>query len=164
MSHYEIFKPKKEELDELYTCDKADDFVYDDERDILMFCLQNDGYTQVRTLNVMLTLLRKHLEWQVNNDIKSDFEDHEDFAFSGWEFARPTEVDIDEIYQQELTQFSILAFVVKTPDYFQNRDTFEEKVQAINEQLDYFKESMITNYKHSLCEKFKDSNITDKDE
>lgn len=167
MSYYAVFKPTKEQLDELYSCDEktVQSEIREAERTLKKLCLKDtEGKDISRSIEFYLRMIEKAIEADVNQIVKNTFNDEGEFWFCGWEYARESQIDYDRVYNCYVENLSILAEIVKTPDYFDDREKFDEKVNAIQEELDGFEDLVYTEYRHKLCEKFKDCRVPDEPE
>ena len=164
MSYYAVFKPKKEQLDELYSCDEktVKSQISDAERTLKKICLKDtEGKDVSRNIEIYLRFIEKAIESDINQMIKDNFNEDNEFWFCGWEYARESQLDYERVFNGYIENLSILAEIVKTPDYFEDREKFDEKVNAIQEELEGFEDFIYTEYRHKLCEQFKDCRVPD---
>ena len=99
------------------------------------------GYSRIyRDLKMLLALLKTEV---YDLEKESAYErwnsdENKELWYCGWEFARPSSFDADELMKHYLEDFVIFTDVIKTPDYFENSEKFFDKVNELNEKLSGF--------------------------
>lgn len=167
MSEIKIFKPTADLIEKLTTSNKVKEFIEDDSISLLVYCLQKPKEEEeLNKLRQHLYFLQKHLEWSINNNIVQEVQNDGVFYFNSWEYGGAiceTEEEYNDLANDFVKRLAILAFVVPTPDYFNNGDLFQEKIEDIESVLDDFKETILLEYRKQLCKQFKDYEVIDKE-
>lgn len=161
------FKPTSEQIQQLTISKKAKEYIEDDSISLLVYCLQKPKEEELNKLRQFLYFLQKHLEWSINNDIVQEVQNEGVFYFNSWEYdgaVCETEEEYNDLMGDFVKRLAILAFVVPTPDYFNNGDLFQEKIEDIESVLDDFKETVLLEYRKQLCKQFKDCEVVNKED
>lgn len=117
-------------------------------RELISYCLKDhedeDTMKIATNIGFQLRMLISNIELNekfIAYKRWSEDDEHE-LWYCGWQFSHPCEIDKDSILENTIDELTILADVVKTPDYFDDIDKFDRKRIAIAEQLDDFAETM----------------------
>lgn len=132
MYHVMTFKPDNKNID-MVLCDllsKIDRYVS-----------QLVGYYQYNE-QVRLTSL-----YETDDE---GWKEKGELIFSGWEFSRPCEIDIEDVKEYVVDKLFTIATMTKNYDYYENGEMFCHKQNDAQETIDYLKEE---------CEKFIDFKV-----
>lgn len=73
-----------------------------------------------------------------------------ELIFSGWEFSRPCDIDIDSVKEYAIDKLFTVATMTKSYDYYDDGEMFCHKQDDVQETIDYLREE---------CEKFIDFKV-----
>ena len=73
-----------------------------------------------------------------------------ELIFSGWEFSRPCDIDIDSVKEYVIDKLFTVATMTKSYDYYDDGEMFCHKQNDVQETIDYLREE---------CEKFIDFKV-----
>ena len=117
-------------------------------RELISYCLKNHDNDDTRKIATTIGFNLRMLISSIELDEKfsaykrwKEDADHE-LWYCGWQFSHECEIDKEGILEQTIDELTILADVVKTPDYFEDIDKFTRKREDIIEQLDDFEYTM----------------------
>lgn len=122
--------------------------IKNSKREIISYCLKNHDNDDTRkiatnigfNLRMLISSIELDEKYSAYKRWKEDA-DHE-LWYCGWQFSHECEIDKEGILEQTIDELTILADVVKTPDYFEDIDKFTRKREEIIEQLDDFEYTM----------------------
>ena len=122
--------------------------IKNSKREIISYCLKNhddDDTRKIATnigfnLRMLISSIELDEKFSAYKRWKEDA-DHE-LWYCGWQFSHECEIDKEGVLEQTIDELTILADVVKTPDYFEDIDKFTRKREEIIEQLDDFEYTM----------------------
>ena len=139
-------------------------------RELISYCLKdhadedtrkiatNIGF-QLRMLTSSIELNEKFVAYKRWKE-----DDEHELWYCGWQFSHPCEFDKDSILERTIDELTILADVVKTPDYFEDIEKFDRKRTEIIEQLDDFAETMSDAAIYDIIEDLKEFEEKDDEE
>ena len=114
------------------------------ETDILVYVLK-DGEDTRQVMNHLyfnLNYLREIVRAETIQDAIDTFAEHGRIWYCGWEYSKEYfSQDIDEVTNNVLKTLTLLKQTVPTKDYFAENDNYYDKVNAVEEQLEYFKDT-----------------------
>jgi hypothetical protein len=117
-------------------------------RELISYCLKNHDNDDTRKIATTIGFNLRMLISSIELDEKfsaykrwKEDADHE-LWYCGWQFSHECEIDKEGIIEQTIDELTILADVVKTPDYFEDIDKFTRKREDIIEHLDDFECTM----------------------
>ena len=117
-------------------------------RELISYCLKNHDNDDTRKIATTIGFNLRMLISSIELDEKfsaykrwKEDADHE-LWYCGWQFSHECDVDKEGVLEQTIDELTILADVVKTPDYFEDIDKFTKKREEIIEQLDDFEYTM----------------------
>ena len=117
-------------------------------RELISYCLKNHDNDDTRKIATAIGFNLRKLISSIELDEKfsaykrwKEDADHE-LWYCGWQFSHECEINKEGILEQTIDELTILADVVKTPDYFEDIDKFTRKRENIIEQLDDFEYTM----------------------
>ena len=101
------------------------------------------------------------------DDIRPESRFMEDLGFTSFDFMSmlgeledefdvETEEELEEVKTRAIKDLYIIASVVDTPDFFEDRDHFEELVREIEEIVEMFEEDVQGYYMHEIQEDLKE--------
>ena len=73
-----------------------------------------------------------------------------ELIFSGWEFSRPCDIDIDSVKEYVIDKLFTVAAMTKSYDYYDDGEMFCHKQNDVQETINYLREE---------CEKFIDFKV-----
>ena len=85
-----------------------------------------------------------------------EWEKEKEISYLQDEFDVETEEELEEVKTRTIKDLYIIASVVDTPDYFEDRDHFEELVREIEEIVEMFEEDVQGYYIHEIQEDLKE--------
>lgn len=117
-------------------------------RELISYCLKDHADEDTRKiatnigfqLRMLISSIELNEKFVAYKRWKED--DEHELWYCGWQFSHPCEFDKDSILERTIDELTILADVVKTPDYFEDIEKFDRKRTEIIEQLDDFAETM----------------------
>ena len=117
-------------------------------RELISYCLKNHDNDDTRKIATTIGFNLRMLISSIELDEKfsaykrwKEDADHE-LWYCGWQFSHECDVDKEGVLEQTIDELTILADVVKTPDYFEDIDKFTRKREDIIEHLDDFEYTM----------------------
>ncbi len=111
------------------------------ETEILVYVMKNGEETRsvMNHLYFQLKYLRESVRMATIQDAIKQFESEGRIWYCGWEYAKDSySQDIDDVTNNVIRTFTLLKQTVPTADYFKDGDHYYEKVNEIEEQLEYF--------------------------
>ena len=148
MGYQITFRPPKEFVDkELKTragsMDMSDN-IRDLKIEIMTFCMKpNEKFTSnnINKLSYHLRLLYNMIRTNTFDRAVKLFESEGEIWYCGWNFSHEEcEWDLEEIISQQIENFIILKELVNTPDWFDEREKFYEKINDIKSEISGFEE------------------------
>lgn len=125
--------------------DKINDVINDEKSIIITYCMQdhtNDDISQVlKYIKNHFTLYINFLEEREKLELQEKANtDDDEIWFYGWEFVNSNDYKVEDddsdFFASKIQELLILAKVVKTPDYLENREGFWNKINDIDDCLD----------------------------
>ena len=163
MSFYRVLKPTKEaieaKLPKPHVCGHEDI-----KQNLMANCMVPTDIIKAR----------KEIEFNLNfiygdilNEVKADaieqFEKNGEIAYCGWTYSHEyPDFTIDETKENTTSQLAILKSIVRTPDYFEEKDKFFEKLNDITEIVDCFVDNCYDIARYEIIEMFRDFDVTHK--
>jgi len=181
MSYYLNLKPTKEIIDELeknvwMNKEQISRVLNESKHKLLMMCMSDNTIDNLSKLEQQiinnLMLINTTLEASAIYDVKSRYEENENNSvwYCGWRFADwqrnlNSKEELDEYMQRTVEKFLILAVIVRTPDYFEEkeRDKFYDKWNDINDDIDGYIEFMAEQMQYQVIDKLKEFIETNKE-
>ena len=163
------FVPQYKHYDEKEVEAQINDIKYD----IIKVCMEppkenilvNNNDLRFR-LKTYITLLGEY----TRNRIASDIEKNGEVHFCGWHLVTHDECSLDSIIDYTLDNLIEYRMLVRTPDFFEERNNFYEKLNLIKEQLDleetvcdYISRDFVQTYKDKYEKKFDEDEPVDED-
>lgn len=158
MGYSVYYRPPKEMVDELKNnCDIENVFSIA-KSELIKTCMEPiENVFQFQTIvNKFLMNIYNNSKAEAENLAYNQFQEDGEIGFFGWDKARESVWEsIDELCKVNYENLFIIA-MVKTPDYFENKDNYYEKYNDICVIIDEFRDSSFTYAQLELMEKFKD--------
>lgn len=174
MSYYATFKPTEEAIKKLkpfVNTEKNKQWISDTKNEILLKCLIKSDMTDFIKVSNELRYLLRALEKSYQDESKQycinryNEEDSHEVWFCGWEYSRPCNApDMEDVTDYVLRDLLVLKFIVPTPDYFEDSEKFFDKLNEINEKIEYFCESASKAEDFRIMEELKEFRVNDYDE
>ena len=125
-----------------------EEVIKNTKRELISYCLKDHTDEDTRKiatnigfqLRMLISSIELNEKFIAYKRWKED--DEHELWYCGWQFSHPCEFDKDSILERTIDELTILADVVKTPDYFEDIEKFDRKRTEIIEQLDDFAETM----------------------
>jgi hypothetical protein len=181
MSYYLNLKPTKEIIDELEKTvwlnkEQISRVLNESKHKLLMMCMSDNSIDNLSKLEQQiinnLMLIKSALEASAIYDVKSRYEENENnsvwycgWRFADWETNLNSKEELEEYIQRTVESFLILGVIVRTPDYFEEkeRDKFYDKWNDINDNIDGYVEFMTEQMQYQVIDKMKEFIEEDKE-
>lgn len=158
MGYSVYYKPPKEMVDELKSSADVESTYSLIKSEIIKTCMENiENIFQFQTIiNRCLKNIYNISKTDAEMVAYSQFQEDGEIGFYGWDKARDSIwEDINELYKVNYNSLFIIA-IVKTPDFFTEKDKYYEKYEEICEIIDGLYDSCFTYAQRELMEKFKE--------
>ena len=174
MGYQITFAPTEEKMKELkkktptYTMPNDG---YSDElsKELMAYCMKPRNEmtaTVVRQIKTLLSLWYTTIKEDTRNDAyeryTSDKNHH--LWYCGWEFARDSNWEKEDMLKTYADDFFVLAYLVDTPDFFEAEEKFYDKLSRVRENIDGFKDAVETQVIHEIIAELKPFELKDEDE
>ena len=164
MSFYRVLKPTKEAMEKI---EKYHVSTYDDIKENLMaICMEKTDMIKARKeIAFALNYIYMCIQAEVHEDAHKQFEENGTIEYCGAEF-RSNYPHIDEKTLKEHTnhELSILKAIVPTPDYFEEKTKFYEKINDITEIIDDYIMSAYTVAQYEIVNVLSEFDVTYKED
>ena len=144
---------------------------YSDElsKELMAYCMKprkEITSTVVRQIKTLLNLWFSTIQEDTRNDAYERYASDENHHlwYCGWEFSQDSNCEKEDILKTYTNDFFVLAYLVETPDFFDNEDKFYDKLNRIRENLDGFKDAVETLTIHNIINELKPFELEDDDE
>ena len=116
-------------------------------------------------IKMYLSSINYSVKGEVYRDLADRCEEEGELVFCGWEYLRSEpDMEVDDHMRMALKHLSVFAVVVKTPDYFQESESFYEKMNDISSEIDAFVETCATCTDFEAIGKLAEIGIVDNDD
>jgi len=156
---YEIsFKPTEEAMAKLKPWgDSYQSSTKKQRIELIAYCMRKSDEPTIKiydNINFYLRFLKESVRTDERAFAYKRWKENEEkeIWYCGWEFSRPSSVDIDEVIEFTTQELTILTAVVETPDYFENNDKFYEKYREVIKRIDDFIDTMEEVTIHEIIE------------
>ncbi len=174
MGYQITFAPTEEKMKEFKkktpTYTMAND-SYSDElsKELMAYCMKPRNEmtaTVVRQIKTLLSLWYSTIREDTRNDAYERYvsDEYHHLWYCGWEFARGSSWEKEDITKTYADDFFVLAYLVETPDFFENEEKFYDKLNKVRENLDGFKDAVETQVIHEIIDELKPFELGDDDE
>jgi hypothetical protein len=109
--------------------------------ELLVYVMKESGETRqvMNHLFFNLNYLKEVVRAETIQDAIDTFAEHGRIWYCGWEYSKSHyNQDIKEVTNNVVKTFTLLKQTVPTMDYFAENDKYYDKVNEIEEQLEYF--------------------------
>ena len=138
MSYYKVFKPTKEAM-EKYNVSCSEKLADVNKLKAVVYCMTAGEKDNVCNVYCELESALKGIDLCTKLDvykrIYDQFNNEGNVWFCGWEYARESPYDKEEIIKRTIEELAYLKMVVKTPDYFDENEKFIKKKNDIEDIL-----------------------------
>lgn len=144
MSYYKTFVPPKEAMDKY----KASVVDFSDliRLQTITSCMEKTEKDNIYNAYAELKKNLESIDFAVKNEVfKNVYEQYEKEGkvwFCGWQYSHDNYLDKEDIMAHTLKQLAVLKMVVKTPDYFDEREKFDKKLYDVEEIIDDLKDAL----------------------
>lgn len=174
MSYSRRFKPPKEVI-EKYKSKEEKGYLTSELQsnagmyDILSWCIKevDDNPTPflfASRLHIELKSFAAKIKEGVKNSIYENWLFEGVVSFHGWEYSKENFDNEEEIINYYLEELFTVSFLVKTPNFFTDEDSFYAKKHKILELIENFKETITTLTNHQIIQELLPYEIKDNDE
>ena len=172
MSYYRTFLPPKDAVDELRNyVSKSVSYDLDSiKTELRIYCLLPHPDDDIRRVIEHIRYLLGCMKYDVRSDCYKyavncyDTDEDESVWYCGWDYSR-SEPDTTEEEARTHTVGSLvnLACAVATPDWFDEQEKYYDKMNAIDDEIEYFIDAVSKCYDFEVMDKLKEFDVTDKD-
>lgn len=169
-----ILKPK--EIDDRfvpqfnnYNEQQLEEQITDIKYDIIKMCMDEPKDTIVMKnsdlrfrIRMYVSMLGEHVRNRIANDLEKDGEVH----FCGWHLVSNDDTNLESVIEWTAENLIEYRMLVRTPDFFEERENFYTKLERIKEQLDleetvcdYVSRDFVNTYKGEYEKKWEDEEI-----
>ena len=177
MSYSVTFKPTEEAINKIkpWNYEKKknsynhEDYEEDCKMEIILYCMSDHDSKDASKVVSDLKFKLRYLESTLYDDYKKSIyeewlRENGEITFYGWNF-RNDEPDMEEksLYEIYLRSLALKAFVVKTPDYFEEQEKFDTKAYDIKNDIEGFIDGMNEVFAYRIIDMFKEFKLNDED-
>lgn len=160
---YEVSLIKPQELDSKfkstfhYSDKELEEEIESAKLELIIYCMQSHEVPKIKDLRFRINMLILLLEEQSKKNIEHMMSpDNEEEAWlCGWQYSKECDFTKEDIINMLLKDLTILAYLVKTPDYFEEREKFYEKLNQIEEALSEIDSNISEIMNHELIALYK---------
>ena len=171
MRDYRTYKPSKEAVEAFKNRYKSYNAGFSEHRNnLLIMCMlpqenkcQYDFSQTLLGIRFNLMGIAEEIRAQLREAVLEEYKNEGKITFSTY-YNGDAESNEKEATNKAKTELSMLALVVKTPDYFGEDGNFYEKRQAIEENIDIFEEDMRDIARQEVMDYFKDFRVEEPDD
>ena len=168
MGYEKYFKVNGSVVEELrkYAARSSENLSEMHRNELCVYCMMDhEGesiYSVMQKISGYLQFINYCVKGEVYRDAADTCERDGDISFCGWEYSRD-EPDLteNEHVSIALKSLSVLAIVVKTPDYFSESENFYEKQREITSEIDGFCETCVTCADFEIIRKLEELGMKD---
>lgn len=169
MSYQVTFAPTEEKMKEYNTYHVSDEemqTIIDSEKRLLIITCMKESIDDFSTIIVLknhidqiYSLIENHTKSMTYQRWKNDT-NHKVY-FTGWHLANDSYISKDECIKMLLDKLFLLACIVKTPDYFDDREKFYAKLSSIGESIDEFIDDTYTTVTKNIVNDLNEFQVQD---
>lgn len=173
MGYERVFKPTKEVVDKKLTgfnfCGRDyKEQLEEYKKSLAVYCMQdqtdfNKIHEVICNIKTYLGLIKSTVLNIQKEATKKEYDTSVDqtFYFSGWQYKeKMSDINIDYYFERLL----ILATLVKTSDYFDNSELFEDKLSDINDRINDYINDCYDEAVWQIIDDFKEFELLEEDD
>ena len=180
MSYYATFRKLTDEVMEKYNKRNKTSYYgyHGNSKDnyklpLMVYILQESNNDNViksvkdAAFNIRLNLagLQADVEQKEEQFAYDRWKEDGELWYCGWQFSKDqSDTTVEDVYDYVVERLTLLKFCVKTNDYFEENSNFGDKLQEVEELLDYFTEQISEIKIYSIMEDLKDYRVDEDDE
>lgn len=115
---------------------------------------------------IYVSYLEENWKWSIQERLKKDeWTEENEIYFCGWEFSQNRgDVDLDKTKEYYFEHLFNIYSVVKTPDYFTDKEHYHDKYYDISKYIDEFTEAYYDELNKDFVNFYRDKEETEIDE
>lgn len=143
---YEVKIIKPENLDDkfrTYLTEDNSNSIEELKNEILIDCMTKEDFTFTSVKNMrfkiscFISAIEENVKFNILQRFKHLDEDEDGVWFCGWHLTKPSNYDRESSINSALRMCLLYKYVIPTPDYFEDSEKFFEKVNRIEQELDF---------------------------
>lgn len=167
MSYYATFKPTEEAMKK-YEPAKIQTFSSKDvsmmKLSLMVDVLKDPGDVKVESFAFNTKLLLKYIESEIERSEHRHaynlWKEDGEVWYCGWTYAKThPELEMSEVYDFVLKKLVLLHYCAKSGDYLDEGDQFHNKLNEIEEILEYFEDQCMEHARFEIMDELKEFRV-----